>query len=95
MSNAKQLDIKYLYEYKNDKGNRVEYCEEHDGFWWTTEYDSRGNEISIEDCCGKWLKREFDSNGHEIYYEDSRGVVIDNRPIVEIDGKKYKLIEVS
>lgn len=39
-----------------------------------------------------------DKNGNQIYFENSDGYVKDNRPkgcegkIVEIDGKKYKLV---
>ena len=55
--------------------------------------------MCIRDRCvwDRW-KSEFDSNGNEIYYEDSKGEIIDNRPkgcegkVVEIDGKKYKLV---
>jgi hypothetical protein len=62
--------------------------------------DSNGKEIYYENSDGFWIKREFDSNGNQIYYENSDGEIIDNRPkyscngkVVEIDGKKYKLIE--
>ena len=62
--------------------------------------DKNGNGIYSEDSYGFWWKREYDSNGNRIYYEDSTGYIEDNRPkgcegeVVEIRGKKYKLIEV-
>ena len=75
---AQQLNIKdFPFEIKDKKGRRL-YYENSNGFWY---------------------KRERDENGKEIYYEDSNGKIEDNRPktcegkVVEIDGKKYKLIE--
>jgi hypothetical protein len=48
-----------------------------------------------------WCKYEYDSKGNQIYFENSYGVVKDNRPkpncegkIVEIEGVKYKLTAV-
>ena len=62
--------------------------------------DKNGNEIYYENSLKYWVKREYDSSGNEIYYENSQGLILDNRPnqscegkIVEIDGKKYKLIK--
>jgi len=60
--------------------------------------DKSGNEIYWENSNGYWIKREYDSNGKVIYWENSDGVIVDNRPkgcegkVVEIDGKKYKLV---
>jgi len=60
--------------------------------------DKNGNKIYSEDSSGNWYKKEYDSNGNQIYWEDSRGYIEDNRPkgcegkVVEIDGKKYKLV---
>lgn len=65
-------------------------------------YDSNGNQIYREDSNGFWSKREYDSNGNQIYYEDSNGDIKDKRPkkscegkVVEIDGKTYKLVELT
>jgi hypothetical protein len=62
--------------------------------------DKSGNIIYSENSNGYWIKSEYDSNGKETYYENSNGDIKDNRPkstcngkVVEIDGKKYKLIE--
>jgi hypothetical protein len=63
--------------------------------------DKNGNQIYSENSTGFWLKSEFDSNGNRIYYENSDGKIVDNRPkgcegkVVEIDGKKYKLTELT
>jgi hypothetical protein len=61
--------------------------------------DKNGNQIYFEYSNGSWYKQEYDSNGNKIYYENSYGDITDNRPkptcngkVVEIDGKKYKLI---
>ena len=90
----------YGYWCKNeyDSNGNLTYVENSNGFWRKKEYDSNGNEIYYENSNGFWWKSEFDSNGNEIYYEDSKGEIIDNRPkgcegkVVEIDGKKYKLV---
>ena len=63
--------------------------------------DKNGKEIYSEDSNGDWCKREYDPNGKLIYSEYSDGTIFDYRPkgcegkVVEIDGKKYKLIEVN
>ena len=63
--------------------------------------DKNGNQIYWEDYDGFWCKTEYDSNGNEKYWEDSNGFSIDNRlkgcegKVVEIDGKKYKLTELT
>jgi len=55
--------------------------------------------IYIVEASGFWAKWEYDSEGNEIYYKNSNGTIIDNRPkpsedkVVEIEGVKYKLIE--
>ena len=60
--------------------------------------DKNGNITYFEDSTGYWYKKEYDSNVNEIYFENSYGKIIDNRPkgcegkVIEIDGKKYKLI---
>ena len=95
---AQQLNIKDFPFRINDKNGKEIYCENSYGHWCKSEYDSNGNEIYFEDSKGFWCKREYDSNGNEIYYESSNGEIRDNRPkgcegkVVEIDGKKYKLV---
>ena len=81
-------------------GNQI-YLENSYGYWHKIKYDSNGNVIYSEDSNGVWFKIEFDSNGNKIYLENSNGEIIDNRPkgcegkVVEIDGKKYKLTELT
>jgi hypothetical protein len=88
-------------KYKYDSNGNQVYYEYSDGYWYKREYDSNGNRIYYENSNGYWYKWEYDSNGNQIYYEDSNGQIIDNRPkqscngkVIEVDGKKYKLIEV-
>jgi len=63
--------------------------------------DKNGNKIYYENSNGWWRKWEYGSNGNVIYYEDDDGYILDNRPkgcegkVVEIDGKKYKLTELT
>ena len=89
----------YKREYGSN-GNKV-YFENSNGYWDKTEFDSNGNVIYYENSRGLWYKREYDSNGNKIYYENSKGKIIDNRPkgcegkVVEIDGEKYKLTELT
>jgi len=60
--------------------------------------DKSGNIIYHETSFKYWYKREYDSNGNIIYHENSYGNTFDYRPkgcegkVVEIDGKKYKLV---
>jgi len=63
--------------------------------------DSRGNLIYLEFENQYWAKYKFDKEGNQIYYENSKGEIEDNRPktkaepmTIEIDGKRYKLIEI-
>jgi len=99
---AEQLNItKFPFEIKDSSGNQI-YHENYNGGWIKREFDSSGNRIYSENSNGYWIKMEYDSNGKETYYENSDGEIIDNRPksscngkVVEIDGKKYKLTELS
>jgi hypothetical protein len=101
---AQQLNVKeFPFEIKDKNGNVI-YRENFNGTWSRWEYipNSLGEETYSEDSNGFWYKRKFDSNGEEIYYEnsygESYGYIEDNRPkgcegkVVEIDGKKYKLV---
>jgi hypothetical protein len=98
---AQQLNIKEFPFSIKDKNGKVIYYENSNGFWSKCEYDSNGKEIYFEYSDGYWIKKEYDSNGNVIYYENSDGEIKDNRPkgcegkIVEIDGKKYKLTELT
>ena len=98
MTIAQQLKIKeFPFKIRDNQGNEV-YWEDSNGYWSKREYDNQGNEVYREDSKGYWAKWEYDDQGNEVYWEDSNGVIIDNRPqqncegkIIEVDGKKYKL----
>ena len=98
---AQQLNIKeFPFEIKDNNGNQI-YFENYNRYWSKRVYDSNGREIYFETSNGYWVKNEYDSNGNVIYCEDSNGCIIDDRPkgcegkVVEIDGKKYKLTELT
>ena len=90
----------YWSKREYDANGNITYYEDSDGRWSKREYDSNGNEIYYEDSNGYWSKFEYDANGNEIYYEDSNGRKKGNPrsqscagKVIEVDGKKYKLIE--
>jgi hypothetical protein len=61
--------------------------------------DGKGNETYFEDSNGYWARYEYDEKGNRTYYETSTGYKIGTKrsscsgKVIEIDGKKYKLIE--
>jgi len=85
-------------EIKNEAGNET-YCEESDGCWCKSEYDSSGNETYHEDSNGYWHKSEHDTAGKETYFENSygrktgtpRSAKTCEGKVVEVDGVKYEL----
>ncbi len=97
---AQQLNVaEFPFEIKDKNGNQI-YYENSNGYWYKKEYDSNGNRIYVDDSDGFWIKYKYDSKGNRIYYENSNGDIVDKRPkstcngkVVEVDGKKYKLIE--
>jgi len=97
---AQQLGVtQFPFEIRN--GGNLIYKEWEDGFWTRMEYNSQGKLIFFEDSTDFWSKFKYNSEGREIFYENSKGEIIDNRPqpkaepmTIEIDGKKYKLIEI-
>ena len=97
---AQQLGITDFPFIIRDKNGNVIYIEDSDGAWVKYKYDTNGNIIRFNNSNRYWSKNEYDSNGNQIYHEDSDGNIIDKRPkscegkIVEIDGKKYKLIKI-
>lgn len=88
----------YWWKREYDSNGNEIYYENSNEYWCKSEYDSNGNEIYCEYSNGDWIKSKYDSNGNELYYENSDGEIVDNRPkgcegkVVEIDGKKYKLV---
>jgi hypothetical protein len=97
---AQQLNVtEFPFEIKDSNGNQI-YYESSNGFWYKCEYNSNGNQIYFESSDGFWIKYEYDSNSNQIYFESSNGTIDDKRPkqscngkVIEVDGKKYKLIE--
>lgn len=96
----KKLGIAFDYpiEIKDENGN-VTYFEDSDGDWYRSEYDDNSNETYYESSNGYWYRSEYDANSKQTYYEGSsvtkRGTPRSscNGKIIEVDGKKYKLME--
>jgi hypothetical protein len=83
MTIAQQLKVKeFPFEIKDSKGNVI-YHEKSFGYWERREYDVNSN-ISYSESSHGWTKYEHDANGNEIYYESSLGVVMDNRPKIDV-----------
>jgi hypothetical protein len=83
-----------------DLEGRELYYEDSDSFWRKTKRDDNGNRIYYECSDGFWQTWEMNEAGEVIYSANSIGKIIDHRPktqaapmTIEIDGKKYKLIE--
>ena len=95
-----KLGIAFTFpiDIEDEKGNST-YYETSDGFWLRCEYDENGNLTYFEDSNGDWYQREYDESCNETYYEDSYGLKKGTKrgscsgKVIEIDGKKYKLIE--
>jgi hypothetical protein len=80
MTLAQQNGItEFPYIIKDEKG-RIIYFENADGYWYKSEYNSRGNETYCKNSLGYWRKREYDEKENLIYFEDSFGDIIDKRP---------------
>jgi hypothetical protein len=93
------IDFTFPIEIKDANGNYT-YCEDSDGYWRKWEYDANGNETYGEHGSGYWWKYEYDDNGNETYYEESSGYKKGTPrrqscagKVIEVDGKKYKLME--
>lgn len=79
-------------------GNKTYY--EDDDFWYRREYDSNGNETYYENSNVYWCKSEYDANGNKTYFESCKGMKMGtprsqscDGKVIEVDGKKYKLME--
>ncbi len=91
----------YWWKHEYDADNNETYYETKKGYWFKKEYDAKGNETYYEDSKGYWRKREYDAKGNETYFEDSKALaVLDSKgsqsyagKVIEVDGKKYKLME--
>jgi len=97
----RELGIKFTFpiEIEDANGNWT-YYETSDGYWRKREYDANGKITYYERSDGYWEKREYDSKGNQTYYETSDGYKkgtplsqsCDGK-VIEVDGKKYKLLE--
>ena len=82
-----------------DENGNDAYYETSNGYWWRYEYDEKGKVTYYEDSNGYWYRCEYDKNGNETYYEDSGGLKSGTKrgscdgKVIEVDGKKYKLME--
>ena len=100
---AQELNItQFPFEIKDGKGNLI-YREQENGFWERWERNDYGSTIFYENSDNFWERWEYSSEGKEIYYKNSEGKIHDWRTntdpkpdpmTIEIDGKKYKLIEI-
>jgi hypothetical protein len=91
----------FWIKHEYDSNGKETYYEDSDGDWRKSEYDSKGNKTYYETSYGFWSKYEYDEKGNKTYYEDSDGYK-EGTPrsqscadkVIEVDGKKYKLMEV-
>mgnify|MGYP001544155939 CR=1 FL=1 len=90
----------YWCKCEYDSNGNETYYENSAGFWSKREYDANGNRTYFERSDGVWCKCEYDADGNRTYYEDSDGRK-EGTPrsqscagkVIEVDGKKYKLME--
>ena len=89
----------YWDRLKYDEDGNETYYENSDGYWSRLEYDKNGNQTYSEYSNGYWYRLKYDENGNQTYYETSTGYKKGTKrsscdgKVVEIDGKKYQLIE--
>ncbi len=97
----KELGIAFTFPIKiyDKKGNRT-YCEYSNGYWRKCEFDGNGRQTYFEDSNKFWSKREYDTNGNQTYFEVNSGYKRGTPrsqscagKVIEVDGKKYKLLE--
>jgi hypothetical protein len=96
----KELGIAFTFpiKIKDEKGSET-YYEHSDGYWERREYDEDGNQTYHENSDGYWYLYEYDEDGNRTYSEHSYGTKQGTKrsscsgKVIEIDGKKYKLIE--
>ena len=90
----------YWRKYEYDANGNQTYYEDSNGYWYKYEYDDNGRPIYYESSNGYWYKYQRDAIGNETYYENSigykegtpRSQSCDGK-VIEVDGKKYKLME--
>lgn len=93
------IDFSFPIVIRDSNGNQT-YYETSDNGWCKWEYDAKGRQTYCENSKDYWHKSEYDANGNRTYYENSdgykggtpRGQSCAGK-VVEVDGKKYKLME--
>jgi YD repeat-containing protein len=89
----------FWYRREYDDNGQLTYYENSNGFWCRSECNEQGEETYHEDSSGYWRRYEYDENGNVTYCESSYGYKEGTKrgsctgKVIEVDGKKYKLIE--
>ena len=89
----------FWYRREYDDNGQLTYYENSNGFWCRSECNEQGEETYHEDSSGYWRRYEYDENGNVTYCESSYGYKEGTKrgsragKVIELDGKKYKLIE--
>ena len=96
----KELGIKFTFPIEiEDANGNVTYYEDSNGWRRKCEFDGNGRQTYYEDSNKFWSKREYDTNGNQTYFEDNSGYKKGTKrgscsgKVIEVDGKKYKLME--
>lgn len=87
-------------KWEYDANGKQTCFENSDDCWSKWEYDANGNLTYFGNHNNYWWEREYDSDGNETYYEDNNGYKRGTPrsqscagKVIEVDGKKYKLME--
>ena len=95
----KELGIAFTFPIKiKDENGKQTYFENSSGYWDRLKYDEDGNETYYENSDGYWSRLEYDKNGKQTYFENSNGINKGTKrgscagKVIEVDGKKYKLM---
>lgn len=100
----KELGIAFAFPIEiKDENGKTTYWENNGGWWLRKEYDANGKETYRGNSEGYWSRKEYDANGDETYYENSigeksgspRSTSCADGKIIEVDGKKYQLKELT
>ena len=93
------IDFSFPIVIRDSNGNQT-YFESSKDYWDKSEYDANGNRTFYENSKDYWYKYEYNDKGKATYYENSdgykggtpRGQSCAGK-VIEVDGKKYKLME--
>ena len=102
--NGKQIYFEnsdgFWYRYEYDENGNETYCERSDGYWYRYEYDENGNETYYEDSNAfSYSGGAITQTGTDTNLSGLNGISGGTKSsscsgkVIEIDGKKYKLIE--